>query len=1302
MIIYVNTTSDDLSRRLLEDLQASGLFIRLTPDETCVAWINLLTSASSVGGRPMPTGDQPVIHVRLAPENIPANLPGTVVDLSTNYMTGYRELIRQLHAVLVSQKNNPYRGLLAYSEVEARLFFGRGAFTKTVHDRIANDGRLLALVGASGSGKTSFIRAGLMARLRKDGDACTPLAITLGDDPIRQLARRLQPFLTSKGDLVSRLYSNPAALGDLLAEVSAGQGKVFLALDSFEGIFTRASLADRVYFLDSLFDAINRDSGNYVVCVALRADFKDKLLEYPKWNRLLEATTFVMPDFTRDELTEMIQSPAKETGLTPHDDLVKRLPDDAARAKQTALLALSFVLEQLAATGQMNVKQYDAMGGLSGVVGLYAEKLYQSLTPIRQNAAKRILLQGIEITDDSKQVVRPVERARLAFSWASAEDIEQTVAALVNGNLLCSSVDAESGEATLQPIHELLPALWPRYQEWVNQEAENLRYGSHLERLAATWSARDYSEQALLRGSTLDEAINWTQNTDHLPSLLLQNYVAVSSEIRRNYETQQKRGALRQRGVNVALIVSFLVAILVIVGGAFLLVRTVNERDQVRTLQVSAENNLATATAQNAMLEVTLDAAGTMQADSQIVIATSAAQYHQAATGQAVAQNDQATAVALAESQQARLAAQATTNSARADATIDALVSQQSAAATAVANAQTFQATLDASLQTQQLLTEYIAGQLARTSSGLLSTDPVLALRLAAEAATRIIQTEAEDSNPLIGQAMRAALKANSTFRFGGDILQTWFLDGNQFAAINNADEPDQLWSVNPPEVVAEFEHPVEQIIPIANGKLLLVDYADDAVDELWRTEEQVVAAQLTGDLASPPDPTLTVKIPNVVQLDNNTFFLLKYSDGLASELWDAASGERVTALDGDLEAVTPLKDGYFFVRYVDQTGAIWQTSSGQLVQPAADVITTFYDNGIFALRQDRQFDEIWRTNPFASVTPVVGRVGAVTNLRGTPYFIVQYTGKTPAEIWRDDEPEAVYKFRGPIDNSVTFLNNQYFFIRYDDKSASEIWSTNPLQMAVALNGHLANGGVIPVLGEEEVVIDYENNAVSEVWSLKDQTRLAQLNGNVKKVLPILGDVFFVVQYEEDRPPEIWSAVDARLIASLGEENRVVLSITTLKDGNFLVILYQAEPAEVWQVGADSVARLATLPDVATQVYPFENDDYAIVNFLNMPAQIWQTGVDTPIFSLTGTVSQVAYNRETMRLSLTTLEDESFVISIDRLTQVEDENTGLSDVDLLALVCQQLEESSPIPEDALAIYMGGLAPSACPPSAPSD
>jgi WD40 repeat protein len=424
----------------------------------------------------------------------------------------------------------------------------------------------------------------------------------------------------------------------------------------------------------------------------------------------------------------------------------------------------------------------------------------------------------------------------------------------------------------------------------------------------------------------------------------------------------------------------------------------------------------------------------------------------------------------------------------------------------------------------------------------------------------------------------------------------------------------------------------------------------------------------------------------------------VKYEDAQASELWEVASASRLAALGGDIESVVSLQDGYFFAGYVDKKDAngIWQTKTAQLVQIAEAVIAVPYDNGIFALRRDRAYDEIWTTNPFAKVIQVVGRVESVFHLNKTPYFLIRFNGEGGAEIWQDtSNPQKVYTFRGPIDASTTYLDGGYFFVRYQDDSPSEVWSTNPLQMAAVLNGDLNTMQIPAALAEEVVVFDYANNTISDLWSLKDNKLLSPLNGNVKKITSISGDVFFTVQYEDNQPAELWSAVEGKLVMKLGDKAQLVKSITPIKDGKYLVIAYTEGASEIWSFGDLQATLVATLPDVAAGVVPFEQGNYFAVNYAGSPAQIWQTGAVAPFVTLPTDAPTISYNTKTRRLGIVASDNRSYELNFDRILQAGDETASPTDADLLALACQQIQDNAPVSADDLAQYLGGVPPLAC-------
>jgi hypothetical protein len=519
-------------------------------------------------------------------------------------------------------------------------------------------------------------------------------------------------------------------------------------------------------------------------------------------------------------------------------------------------------------------------------------------------------------------------------------------------------------------------------------------------------------------------------------------------------------------------------------------------------------------------------------------------------------------------------------------------------------------------------------------------------------------------------------------------------------------DKPDEWWALNPPKFLFAFNAPVDQIIPLDNGKLFFVDYADQTTDELWRAETQSVVTKLDGlDIAPPPDEKANPQIPNFVLLENGTFFLLKYEADKPSQLWETASTRPIVTLDGDMERVVPLDDRHFFVRYADpqKPSGVWEIGSRKLIAPAEDVVTEDYDNRILALRRNQQFDEIWRTDPWRKLTSVVGRVETVTTIQGSNYFLLQYEGGKAAEIWLDDtESKLVQTLRGPLDTSITYLNRQYFFFRYNDQSTSEIWSVNPLKVVASLNGHLAATDIKAVLGQEVVIIQYQDNAISELWSLKEEKLLAKLSGDAISILPLQGDTFFAVRYRDNVPAEVWSAIGPQRIGTLGDGQKTVTSITAMKDGSILIVTYAEAPTEIWDVGISEIKLAAKLPRIATKVYPIGKSDYFILNTQGSPAQIWQLGKASALLSLKGSIQDTEFNLETNRLTYTTVEQTVHTLNMTMFNNIFSAGAEVPEADLLTLACDEIAQMPPlVNESLLTAYLGGLNPSACQP-APAD
>ncbi len=1294
MLLYINHLVSDQARRLVRDLQQSGIAITQRADAARDLNLILLepqTAASSFWEHLL----QPEIinvPVILQPCPIPDPLTNEAIDLATNYDQGYAALLERLQTLARERQMNPYKGLAPYSPADAPYFFGRQGFVERLHQHIADGGQVIALVGPGGSGKTSLIQAGLIPSLQNRDQQWLPIYIKLENNPIQELAAHLQPFFDPSDSVSRRLATSAGGLDEVLREIGTMQRRVMLILDTFENVFTRFSLADRIYFLEALNIAITSNENGSVVVVALRADFERRLQEYPKWASLLQKNLFAVQPLHDRDLAEAIARPAFAVGAHFERSLIERITQDVAQGSEVGVMPrLSFTLRKLYDNQPLDLAQYDALGGVREGLERHLESVYSSLTAIQQLIARRILTWLVEVVDDGNPIARALPRSRFVFTWAQPDEVAEVINRLIDAQIVFERLDPESGDLSIAPSHETLPLEWKRLAAWLEDDAANLRYANALERKAEDWIARGYTDEALLRGTQLDEARSWVRDPDHLPSPLLLDYVELSNQLRESIEVKQVRqSSVRRRTLALLAALLALFGIIIALGAMFSL-RTIQERDSFSTLQADTTSEYATAVAINDQLAQERDAI---------------------ATGQAQARDDAATAQAQAEAAASAQAA-AETAAANAAATAQALQDSQDANATAIAAASVLQNTAQAALnqaataqvlaqstavQAEQQLRRYLASNLLRDVNALLGSDSELALRLAAEAATIALSEETDSTNGRAGEAMRAALQANATYSFSLGIVQSWFLGAN-FVVLDYAEAPDEFWQLSPPTLVTQLNGPVEQVIGIAGGRAFVVDYADDTPDEIWSTDSLTAGAQLTKEVAPPANAAEEIEIPNFIPLEDGNYFILRYEDEAPSDVWETATLKLVAELTGDVDQTTPLANGYFFVSYSDNTlqGGIWNTLTGQLEQRADDVIAVFYDNDIFALRMNGELDEVWRTEPFERLTQVVGRITTVTTIQENPYFITQYAGGQPAQIWNLEPPiEVVYTFRGDIDVSHTVLDRQYFFVRYADGSASELWKTDPLGPVATLNGNLANIDLDELAADQQVlVVDYTDNTVSEVWSLPEGRRTAQLNGNMEASLSILGDVYFVVRYEGNQPAEVWSAIDSTIISTLGAKESRATNVIPLKGGTFLVVMYETEPAEIWQVDVDKVELLVTLPEVATRTFAFADGDYLLFDFLNGPAQIWQTTPSRLYASLTEDVLAYNYNTDSRRLNFVDGSNRVFSMDFQVILDLNNAQPPLTDADLLRLTCDKLTEASPIADETLTPFLAGLPPAAC-------
>ena len=406
----------------------------------------------------------------------------------------------------------PYQGLFHFGPEEADFFFGREIFIEQLYTATQSR-KFIPLLGASGSGKSSVVLAGLVPRLQKQGH-WQFTHFRPGSEPFHALALALVPLYTPELNatekiaqgrtLATYLEQGTISLSDIFAQIQQNHPthRVLLIADQFEEIYTLCPQQEiRHQFLDCLLASLTKPSSPMVLVTTMRADFLANALSYRPFADVLQNADLKIAAMNREEITQVITKPAEKLGVSFEGGLVERILDDVADQPGNLPL-LEFALTQL--WNQRQGKQlthsiYEAIGEVEGALARYADEKYGNLTAAQKEKVQRIFI----------QLVRPGEGAedtrRIAVKAEMGEESWLLVRQLADARLVVTSRNVTAQE-TVEVVHEALIRNWVELRTWIDSNREFRAWQERLRAAKEQWKTTDKDPGSLLRGAALAQA----------------------------------------------------------------------------------------------------------------------------------------------------------------------------------------------------------------------------------------------------------------------------------------------------------------------------------------------------------------------------------------------------------------------------------------------------------------------------------------------------------------------------------------------------------------------------------------------------------------------------------------------------------------------------------------------------------------------------------------------------------------------------------------------------------------------------
>jgi WD40 repeat protein len=1141
---------------------------------------------------------------RFAERDTPAHLVLEIEDIR-------RELVR-IEADLrrlrpsATDARSPYLGLATFQEANADLFFGRDALVANLVE-YAGRAPFLAVLGASGSGKSSVVRAGLIPMLKggnlPGSEHWRYLVFKPGARPLDALAAELAKL--QGGDLGAALTlsrqlaeSDRALLlaADMLLDRSAGQ-RLVLVVDQFEELWTllpaeavqRAALLaqQQVPFIQLLLAAVAAPDTPLLVVLTMRADFLHRAAEHPELARAIAEHDVIVSPMTPAELRDAIVRPAELSGGSFESGLIDELIAQT-RGREGALPLLEYTLlelwKQRRTDGTMTWDAYQIVGGVEGALAARADAiLAERYTPKQQDELRQVLLRLVQPGEGATDTRRRVRLNDVVPAGETLDALQTLLKPITDERLLTTGRDSATGDETIEVTHEALIRAWPRLVGWIAEARDDLQLQLQLEEAANEWQANSENPGLLWSGLRLSKAEDWIERAR--PRLNARDSAFLDSsraeEQRRANEAaaaERDRQRLQEEQRNARRLRRFLLAVGVLlavaIGAGVVAFRSRQDAIQSRD-------------------------------DAQQASARAGMQRQEAEKARDL-------------SRQLAWAGQSLFNVQRVP---------ERAMLFALAAQPTNPLDLPEPSAARALFSAFDDGRIRLTLHS--HSGPIWAVAWSPDG--KMALTGNDDGTARIWNAQNGQEIRTLSGHNGSVWAVAWSNDG-KMVLTGSDDNTAKLWDAGSGQELHTFSGHTGSVNVVAwspDGKKILT-VSSDGTAKVWdasnRQELRTFSDHGNAILAVAWSP--------------DGKMLLTGQDDNVAKIWDVASGQEITTLTGHTGYVSTVAwspDGKLLLTASTEDHVrVWDTSSWRQLRTFAD-----YTRGVnsaawspdskFILTGSRdQTARVWEASTGREVYILAGHTGSVSAVAWSPDGTKLLTGSfdRTARVWDAGGDQALRILTDHTDlvSAVAWSPDGKLVLTGSQDNTAKIWDAGSWQVLRTLSGHSDGVSAVAWSPDGKLILTGSQDNTAKIWDAGSGRELRTLSGHSDHVLAVAWspDVKLILTGSQDNTAKIWDAGSGRELRTLSGHVGPVFAVAWSPDSKFLLTGSADETARVWDANTGQELHVLNNHTSFVNAVAWSPDGkFMLTGSDDQTAKIWDARSGQELRTLTGHLSIV-------------------------------------------------------------------------------